>query len=247
MPAAESERAAVRHPLLGLMLDATRGRFPPVDGRVCVVAEPGAGLACSYAFTGHAVVATSRSRAQVLARSPDGYGGSFAPDFLRWLAGPGGSIGVLDVTLWAQGRGGGALPQLTHRDDHPRVRHARTLRSDVVVYGDERGVVTLGTGLAGRQEISCEAVATGQGRGWGRSLLVDGLRLVPAGEPVFAAVAPGNARSLRAVLGTGFVPIGAEVIVIPAPGSDHHADRPARFGPAVPDTGESSTRPASPA
>lgn len=40
--------------------------------------------------------------------------------------------------------------------------------------------------------------------------------LVPAGEPVFAAVAPGNARSLRTFLATGFVPIGSEVILRPA-------------------------------
>jgi hypothetical protein len=32
---------------------------------------------------------------------------------------------------------------------------------------------------------------------------------------VFAAVAPGNARSLRAFLSEGFVPVGSEVIVQP--------------------------------
>jgi hypothetical protein len=59
------------------------------------------------------------------------------------------------------------------------------------------------------------ALPDGHGRGWGRSLLTDALGLVPAGEPVFAAVSPGNARSLRAFLGVGFVPIGSEVIVRP--------------------------------
>ena len=42
---------------------------------------------------------------------------------------------------------------------------------------------------------------------------MDALSLVPAGEPVFAAVSPGNARSLRAFLAVGFYPIrhGGEV------------------------------------
>jgi hypothetical protein len=49
-------------------------------------------------------------------------------------------------------------------------------------------------------------------RGTGRGLIGDALRLVPAGEPVFAAVAPGNARSLRAFLAAGFTPLGSEVL-----------------------------------
>jgi hypothetical protein len=50
---------------------------------------------------------------------------------------------------------------------------------------------------------------------WPRCLLSDALGLVPRGEPVFAAVAPGNARSLRAFLATGFVPLGSEVLIMP--------------------------------
>jgi hypothetical protein len=66
--------------------------------------------------------------------------------------------------------------------------------------------VTVAAGLAGRTEMSVEAVVPGAGR----SLLKEAL--VPAGEPVFAAVAPGNARSLRAFLAEGFVSVGSEVI-----------------------------------
>jgi hypothetical protein len=161
-------------------------------------------------------VATARPAEAVLAQRPDGFGGSLSPDFLRWLAGPGGWIGVVDATLVARGRGGGGLPLRVDAADHPRVRHAAGLRRDVRVYGDERGLVTLAEGLAGRTEISAEAAAEGQGRGWGRSLLRDALGLVPAGEPVFAAVSPGNARSLRAFLAVGFAPIGSEVILRPA-------------------------------
>lgn len=66
------------------------------------------------------------------------------------------------------------------------------------MYGDERGLLTLG-------------------RGWSRSLLSDALALVPAGEWVFACVSPGNARSLRAFLGVGFRPLGSEGCSTPQP------------------------------
>jgi GNAT superfamily N-acetyltransferase len=203
------------HPLLELLLAAADGRFPPVDGGVSIVPALDRGLECSFGFTGHAVIATALPPAVVRERKPDGFGGSLAPDFLRWLAGPAGSIDVIDATLVARGRGGGGPPERPDLSDHDRVRHARSIRSSVRVYGDERGVVTLSRGLAGRREISVEAVPAGQGRGWGRALLADALGLVPAGEPVFAAVSPGNARSLRAFLATGFTPIGSEVIIRP--------------------------------
>ncbi|HEY8473440.1 MAG TPA: hypothetical protein VIL37_12505 [Natronosporangium sp.] len=204
-----------QHPLLRLLLAAAEGRFPPVDGAVTILPALAAGLECSFAFTGHAVIATALPASAVREQRPDGFGGSVTPDFLRWLAGPAGAIGMLDVTLVGRGRGGGGPPARPDQADHPRVRHARALRTAVRVYGDERGLVTLGRGLAGRCELSIEAVPDGQGRGWGRSLLADALGLVPAGEPVFAAVSPGNARSLRAFLATGFTPIGSEVIIRP--------------------------------
>ncbi|TDB81970.1 hypothetical protein E1182_03280 [Micromonospora sp. KC721] len=43
---------------------------------------------------------------------------------------------------------------------------------------------------------------------------------VPDGQPVFAAVSPGNGRSLLAFLPTGFAPVGAEVI--PQRNGDRH-------------------------
>ena len=39
--------------------------------------------------------------------------------------------------------------------------------------------------------------------------------LVPAGEPLWAQVAPGNAASMRSTLAAGFVPVGAEVLFAP--------------------------------
>lgn len=204
------------HPLLRLFLDAAAGVFPQPDGGVTVLPAPGNGLEASVPFTAHAVVATALAPEQVLALGPDGLGGSLAVDFLRALAGPAGWVNSVDVTLCALGAGGGpALPALPEAADHPRVRYARTQRTDVRVHGDRRGLVTLASGLAGRRELSIELTAAEHGRGAGRALLADALTLVPAGEPVFAAVAPGNARSLRAFLSAGFVPIGSEVLIRP--------------------------------
>jgi len=208
-------RRADPHPLLRLLLEAADGRFPPVDGEVTVLPGLGRGLSCSVAFTGHAVVATDLSEAEVRAHGPNGFGGSMTPDFLRWLAGPTHVIGEVDVMLMAPGTGG--EPKLTHRQDvgqHSRVRYAHAVRSRVEVFGDERGFVTLADGLAGRRELSIELDRPGAGSG--RALLIDALSLVPAGTPVFAAVSPGNARSLRAFLAAGFTPLGSESLIRPA-------------------------------
>jgi GNAT superfamily N-acetyltransferase len=135
------------------------------------------------------------------------------PAVLQRLAGAVGRIGVIDATLAAVGVGGGGLPEQSGLDEHPRVQLARALRKDVRVYGDERGLVTLARGLAGRTELSIEVRADQQGHGHGRSLIRDALGLVPAGHLLFAAVSPGNARSLRAFLAVGFRPVGSEVII----------------------------------
>ena len=64
--------------------------------------------------------------------------------------------------------------------------------------------------------MSIEVNPEGQGRGWGRTLIAEARGLVPPGEPLFAAVSPGNARSLRAFLACGFTPLGSEVLIRPA-------------------------------
>lgn len=208
------------HPLLRYFTDAADGCFPPVDGKVTVLPPLPGGLECSVAFTGHAVIATALTDQAVHAQEPDGFGASLSPDFLRHLAGPKGWIGVTDATLTTRGTGGRPrLARLTDAHDHPRVRHARSLRTNVQVHGDERGLVTLADGLAGRRELSIELHEAQNGsEGHGRSLLADALSLVPEGEAVFAAVSPGNARSLRAFLACGFTPIGSEVLLRPERG-----------------------------
>lgn len=194
-----------------MLVRAADGIFPPVDGGVEFVDSWRPDLAAIVSFTGHAVVATSGDLEPLTDAPADGYGMALAPHFLALLAGPSGDVGVIDATLVA--RGSGALLERSDLEDHPRVRYARSLRDDVLVYGDERGLVTLARGLAGRIEVSVDVAPTQVGAGIGRSLIRDALGMVAADQPVFAAVAPGNARSLRAVLSVGFVPIGSEVII----------------------------------
>lgn len=170
------------------------------------------------AFTGHAVIATAKRKEYVLAQRPDGFGRAVAPEFLLWLAGAGGVVGSHDVVLVARGRGGGTLPERDDQDDHPRVRHARSLREAVVVYGDERGIVTIGIGLGGLPEMNVEVAPLQRDVGFGRALVCEALGHVPEGAVVVAEVAPGNARSLRAFLASGFTPIGSAVHLVPAGG-----------------------------
>jgi hypothetical protein len=193
---------------LGTILRAAAdGDFPPVDGKVDVVPPDRPGQEAVVAFTGHAVVASTLDADTVRSAGPDGYGGAHNPAVMLALGGPGAWFGCLDAVLVARGTGDGGLPVRTDLDDHPRVTLARQFRDDVGVYGDDRGLVTFGRGLGGLWELSIEVFAPGKGSG--RSLLKSALGLQPAGEPVLAAVSPGNAASLRAFLATGFTPIGS--------------------------------------
>lgn len=216
------------HPLLAVLLAAAEGAFPPIDGHVAFVPPLDRGLQAVVSFTGHAFLATERSPEDLAGLALDGFGSALHPAVLQRLAGPGSEIGVVDVTVVGRGVGGARLPVRTDLDAHPRVRHARALREQVRVFGDERGLVTLARGLAGRTEVSVEILPGRQGAGGGRSIVREALRLVPAGEPVFAAVSPGNARSLRAFLAAGFRPLGSEVLIKADPG------RRPRSGPSVP-------------
>jgi hypothetical protein len=176
-------------------------------------------------FTGHAVILTDRDPAEVLARAGDGFGGAAHPDVVRWLAGPGGLIGSHDAVLVARASGAGAsgsrLVETSVHDGHPRVVRSRSHRLDVRVFADDDGLVTIGTGVAGRLEVSVELLdGRVHGGGAGRRLVTEALALIPAGRLLWAQVAPGNAASLRTFLSCGFRPIAAEILLHPAPTSD---------------------------
>lgn len=194
------------------------GRFPVADGAMSVVPiDDVTGFAGVYSFTGHAVMSTSLTHDELVSLGADGYGMSNAPHVLTAIAGPAGMVGVLDNLTVRRGLGGAArsLRETDAHDDHGRVRYARMTRRDVRVFANDVGLVTLGRGIAGRLELGLETLGdeSGRGRGAGASLLEEALRLVGADEIVWASCAPGNARSLRALLGAGFELVGSEVII----------------------------------
>ena len=203
--------------LAALYAATADGVFPAADGTILVVPPPTPlALEAVIEFTAAAVVATTLSEADVLSQDVDAYGEIVSPDFLRWLAGPNGIIGCHDAVLVRRGTGRATLAVRTDLDDHPRVTASRKRRTEVTVYGDERGLITVGRGLAHRWEVSVELLGnTRPSEGAGRELIAESVGYVPDGEPVFASVAPGNAASLRAFLACGFTPIGAEVVLHP--------------------------------
>ncbi len=139
---------------------------------------------------------------------------------------PRAQIGCHDALLVARGTGtpgpgsGGALiegllPNRIDLDDHPRVGYAKVRRRHVQVYGDHRGLVTLGRGIADRWEISVEVDPANRTTGNARALINDALSHIPSDQWCFGQVSPGNAASIRAFLAAGWIPIGAEIIIMP--------------------------------
>ena len=209
-------RVSPDHPLAVVLRGAAAGAFPPVDGLVDVVPPYLHGVEAVVSFTGHAVVVTRLPLEAVLEAGADGFAGATSIPVMTRLAGPGGTVDVLDALLVATGTGGGTLPRRLDLEGHPRVGYARAWRRDVRAFADERGLVTLSRGLGGLLELSFEVDAELRGAGRGRTLLREALALAPAGEPVLAAVAPGNAASLRALLAAGFTPLGSVQLVRPS-------------------------------
>lgn len=198
-----------------IVRSAADGRFPDPDGAVEVVAPYLPGVEAVVSFTAHAVVATTLPLQALLDAGADGYAGATSASLMAALAGPYGEVDGVDALLVAPGTGHSRLPERPDLEDHPRVAYAKGWRVDVHVHGDERGLVTVARGLGGLPEVSFEVPPQVRGRGYGRALLREALGLVPAGDPVLAAVAPGNAASLRAALAAGFVPIGSVQLVRP--------------------------------
>jgi hypothetical protein len=141
------------------------------------------------------------------------------PRFLAWLAERFGmECGFVDMLMARHGSGGGAEHlRLVDHHESPRVARAQSQRDDLAIYvtADRSATVILGTGLAGRREISIELEAASRFAGRGTSLLLDAVRTIEPQQTVFAQVSPGNAASVRAFLGAGFRPLGSEVLISP--------------------------------
>jgi hypothetical protein len=112
----------------------------------------------------------------------------------------------------------GGPPALVERPDlagHARATFATGVRDEVRCVGPAGAdaLVTMGRGLGGLTEVGVEIDDDTSGR----ALLVDALTMVPAGQVVVAAVAPGNARALRSFLAAGFRPVASVQLIKPAP------------------------------
>jgi GNAT superfamily N-acetyltransferase len=207
------------HPLAGLIAAAAAGRFPVADGSWRRVPPWRPEVEGIVAFTGHAVLAVAPDipDRRLVTLGADGFGGAHNPRLITALAGPGGWIDSLDILM--AGRGSGrpdAPPRLADRPDLatlPRAAFAARIRDQPrpLGYADRRrtALAVISRGIAGLTELGFELEPGHRGHGGGTELVRDALTAVPAGELVLAAVAPGNAASVRALLSAGFVPLGS--------------------------------------
>jgi GNAT superfamily N-acetyltransferase len=213
----------VEHPLRTLLNHAARGRPPEADGSVEILPAPEGARAALLTFTAHLVISADVGVDQINEWvSPGDFVSWNAPEFVAWLAGRiHGRAGSHDLVLVAPGERRAPaidLRRQTPPPDHARVRRALRARVDVNVWTEsqERAVLVVGRGLAGRYELAFEVGPDWRGRGLGRAIAATARTLVPESEPLFAQVAPANAAALRALLAAGFLPIGAEILFSPS-------------------------------
>jgi hypothetical protein len=218
-PSADEQSGARRHPLGELIIAAAAGQFPDPDGGWQRVPPWRPGLEAIVSFTGHAVfaVAPDIPDHRLAALGADGFGGAHDPRLIAALAGPEGWIDCLDMLMARHGTGSvGAARPLVDRPDlatHPRAKFAGQIRGGPQVLGypdpSRSALAIISQGIAGLTELSFELESGRRGRGVGSKLAADALSMIPAGQIAVAAVAPGNAASVRALLTAGFVPLGS--------------------------------------
>lgn len=199
---------------------AAHGVFPPADGSTTVVAQPSHRDAGVLAFTAHSVVFTDEDPRWVhetlRAVDCDGLAATMNARFLTAFMDRTGrasdTIDVLTVGAPLPGE-----PPLTLREiedpGHPRVVSSRRRRDDVRVWAADGGLLVLGRGVAGRLEVAVEVDENVRHRGLGRAL-ARAARQLGGGEPVWAQVSAGNARSLRAFQAAGYLPVGSEALLM---------------------------------
>jgi hypothetical protein len=203
------------HPLGELIIAVAGGRFPAADGSWRRVPPWRPGVEAIVAFTGHAVFAVEPDIPDHLLGElgADGFGGAHDPRLISALAGTDGWIDSLDMLLVASGTGSSPLVDRPDLAAHPRAAFAARIRDcpQVMGYPDPRrsDLAMISRGIGGLTEISFELEPGRRGSGAGAGLVRDALGTIPGGEIAVAAVAPGNAASVRALLTAGFRPAGS--------------------------------------
>ncbi|MEU0057162.1 GNAT family N-acetyltransferase [Streptomyces sp. NPDC006334] len=204
---------------------AARGVFPPPDGGTTVVPQHSARDAGVLCFTAHSVVFTDEDprwvRETLAALDCDALAATMNPLFLAaFMERTGRACDTVDALFVGPPLPGEPALALKEIEDasHPRVRYARRRRDDVRVWSADGGMLAMGRGVGGRLEVSVEvntvdpANADARRRGLGRALVTAARQI--AGEPLWAQIAPGNARSMRAFQAAGYVPVGSEALLL---------------------------------
>jgi GNAT superfamily N-acetyltransferase len=198
---------------------AARDVFPPADGGTTVVRQHSHRDAGVLAFTAHSVVFTDEDEEWVretLDRIDcDALAATMNPRFLAAFmdrtARSNDTIDLLAVAAPLPGKPPFTLTEIGDPEHH-RVARALKHRDEVRVWAADGGVLILGRGVAGRLEAAVEVDEGARHRGLGRALAA-AARQLSGGEPVWAQLSPGNARSLRAFQAAGYVPVGAEALL----------------------------------
>jgi GNAT superfamily N-acetyltransferase len=216
--------------LAELLARVAAGQYPPPDGGITILPQPSPRDCGVISFTAHSVIFTDADPGWVRAQLPDGdLGAPLGSRFLHALhtqtgrtaagdgraADPARSSHTVDMLWLTESLPGSPGLRLTRaaNPSHPRVALARRYRDNVMVWAADGGIVLLGRGVTGRWEVAVEVEPDRRGRGLGRQLAAAARHLIPAGAPLWAQIAPGNAASIRAFLAAGYLPVGAEALL----------------------------------
>jgi GNAT superfamily N-acetyltransferase len=214
--------------LAELLDHAARGRFPVPDGGVTLLPQPSERDAGVVALTGHSAVFVDEDPewiAETLASLEcDPLAATLNPRFLAALMDRTDRVAdTIDVLMVADPLPARGTAPVALREaggaDHSRAARALRYREDVRVWTTDGGVLILGRGVAGRWEAAIEVDEAVRHRGLGRLLATAARQLVPDERPVWAQIAPGNARSIRTFQAAGYRAIGAEVLLLPREGA----------------------------